>query len=56
MSYRGEANVDDTSDFLPAYSGWFGKSMVLLFVVSANPRLTCASNYSLIGKSILKRN
>jgi hypothetical protein len=48
--------VDDTSDFLPAYSGWFGKSMVLLFVVSANPRLTSASNYSLIGKSILKRN
>ena len=25
--------MDDTSDFLPAYSGWFGKSVVLLFVV-----------------------
>ena len=25
--------MDDTSDFLPAYSGWFGKSMVLLFVI-----------------------
>jgi hypothetical protein len=25
--------VDDSSDFLPAYSGWFGKSVVLLFVI-----------------------
>jgi hypothetical protein len=25
--------VDDTSGFSPAYSGWFGNSVVLLFVI-----------------------